>query len=63
MIPSIWPETYSYTTDEAIASGYKVVAFKIGAHSDRIIKKNMGWIVEKIEAFLKGFDEDIDKYF
>ena len=50
MIPSIWPETYSYTTDEAIASGYKVVAFKIGAHSDRIIKKNMGWIVEKIEA-------------
>jgi O-antigen biosynthesis protein len=31
LIPSIWPETFSYTTHEALATGLPVLAFAIGA--------------------------------
>ena len=30
LIPSIWPETFSYTTHEAIATGLPVMAFDLG---------------------------------
>ena len=50
LIPSIWPETYSYTVSEAIYSGYKVIAFDIGAPSDRIRETGMGYLVEKTEC-------------
>lgn len=36
LIPSIWPETFSYTTHEAIATGLPVVAFGIGAQGDAV---------------------------
>ncbi len=50
LFPSIWPETYSYTVSEAIYSGYKVLAFNIGASSDRIRQTKMGWLVDVISA-------------
>lgn len=50
LIPSIWPETYSYTVSEAIYSGYKVLAFDIGAPAERIKKNEMGWLVNDISA-------------
>ncbi|UWR24452.1 glycosyltransferase [Sulfitobacter sp. S190] len=31
MIPSIWPETFSFTTHEALATGLPVIAFDLGA--------------------------------
>lgn len=31
LIPSVWPETFSYTTHEALATGLPVLAFDIGA--------------------------------
>ncbi|WP_373355255.1 glycosyltransferase [Pseudoroseicyclus sp. CXY001] len=31
LIPSIWPETFSYTTHEALATGLTVTAFALGA--------------------------------
>ncbi len=42
---SIWPETYSYTMTEAIASGIPVVSFSIGAIAERIKKYNLGWTI------------------
>lgn len=50
LIPSIWPETYSYTVSEAIYSGYKVLAFDIGAPAERIRRTKMGWLVAEINA-------------
>ena len=35
-IPSIWPETFSYTTHEALATGLPVVAFDLGAQGDAV---------------------------
>ena len=31
LIPSVWPETFSFTTHEALATGLPVWAFDLGA--------------------------------
>ncbi|WP_338549842.1 glycosyltransferase [Roseovarius phycicola] len=36
LIPSIWPETFSYTTHEALATGLPVWGFDLGAQADAI---------------------------
>ena len=36
LIPSIWPETFSYTTHEAIATGLPVWGFDLGAQGEAI---------------------------
>lgn len=35
-LPSVWPETWSYTLDEALRTGIPVVAFDIGAIAERL---------------------------
>ena len=42
---SIWPETYSYTLQEEIASGVPVLSFDVGAVAERINKYNLGWTI------------------
>lgn len=36
LIPSIWPETFSFTVNEALATGLPVLAFDIGAQGDAV---------------------------
>ncbi len=36
IIPSVWPETFSFTTHEAIATGMPVIAFDLGAQADAL---------------------------
>lgn len=36
LIPSIWPETFSYTTHEALATGLPTYAFALGAQGDAV---------------------------
>lgn len=36
LIPSIWPETFSFTTHEAIATGLPVIVFDLGAQRDAV---------------------------
>lgn len=50
MIPSIWPETFSYTTSEAILLGYPVVCFDLGAPAERIRAFDCGMVVEDVSA-------------
>ncbi len=49
-ISSIWPETFSYTTEEAIKMGVPVASFDLGAQADRIRKYEKGLIISKISA-------------
>ena len=49
-IPSIWPETFSYTTSEAIGTGLPVACFDIGAQADRVRDYAHGLVVEPIDA-------------
>jgi glycosyltransferase involved in cell wall biosynthesis len=36
LIPSVWPETYSFATREALATGLPVFAFDIGAQGEAV---------------------------
>ena len=48
LIPSIYPETYSYTLSESAVSGIPVVARKIGALSERVNQMNCGWLFQNM---------------
>lgn len=50
VISSICPETFSYTTHEALASGYPVITFDLGAPAEEIKKHGGGWIVEPMNS-------------
>ena len=45
LIPSIWPETFSFTTHEALATGLPVHAFALGAQGDAVEKAANGRLV------------------
>lgn len=45
-IPSVWPETYSYTTDEIMQLGYPITVFNLGAPAERVQKYPLGKIVD-----------------
>lgn len=52
LIPSIWPETFSYTTHEALATGLPVWGFHLGAQGEALIKAENGHVID--------FDPDAD---
>ena len=45
LIPSIWPETFSYTTHEAIATGLPVWCFDLGAQADAVRQSRRGGVI------------------
>ncbi len=47
-IPSIWPETFSYTTSEAISMGLPVACYNIGAPAERVSKYTNGLVLNNI---------------
>lgn len=62
LIPSIWPETFSYTTAEAIALGYPVACFDMGGQAEQVKKYSRGKILSSfkpniIEKELREFLE------
>lgn len=44
-IPSIWPETFSYTAEEAMRMGLPVACFNLGAPAERISKYERGLVL------------------
>ena len=36
LIPSVWPETFSFTTHEALATGLPVICFDLGAQAEAV---------------------------
>lgn len=50
LIPSIWPETFSYTTHEALATGLPVYCFDLGGQAEAVARAENGHVV--------GFDRD-----
>ena len=47
-IPSIWPETFSYTTQEIIMMNLPLMVFDIGAPAERVKKYEKGYIIKDI---------------
>lgn len=46
LMPSVWPETYSFTTREMLATGRPVMAFDLGAQAEAVRAAANGHIVE-----------------
>lgn len=63
LIPSICPETYSFTTSEATKLGYPVICFNLGAPAERIKDCNCGIVIDKVsvEGLLEAFQQIIKK--
>ena len=49
-VASIWPETFSYTTLEAMSMNMPVASFDIGAPTDRIRRYDKGLVIPEISA-------------
>jgi len=49
-IPSVWPETFSYTTAEAILSELPVFCFNLGGQADQTRNYEKGKVIEEINA-------------
>ena len=49
-ISSVWPETFSYTTQEAIKMHMPVASFNLGAPAERISNYDKGLIIDKIDS-------------
>lgn len=47
-LPSVWPETYSYTLSEAWLSGYPVLSPDLGALGQRIRETDAGWLLKQL---------------
>ncbi len=62
LIPSICPETFSFTTSEALLLGYPVICFDIGAPAERIKKYNSGIVIDNIstEGLISVFRKILD---
>lgn len=49
-IPSIWPETFSYTTSEIMSMKMPIAVFHIGAPVERVARYDRGIILDKTDA-------------
>lgn len=45
LIPSIWPETFSFTTHEVLATGMQVYSLDLGAQAEAIAKAKNGHVI------------------
>jgi len=63
LVPSLWPETFSYVTQETLATGLPVVGFDLGGQGEALCGaenghvvslRNEGWEAEPLLATLRG---------
>jgi glycosyltransferase involved in cell wall biosynthesis len=50
LLPSIWPETFSYVAQEIMVMGYPLAVFDIGAPAERVRHYRRGLILPQIDA-------------
>jgi len=62
LIPSIWPETFSYTTEEIIQMGYPLTVFNLGAPAERVKNYKLGRVIEihDISEYISNISTSIE---
>ncbi len=50
LIPSIWPETFSYTSEEVMQMELPLIVFNIGAPAERVKAYPKGYIIDEVSA-------------
>jgi GT2 family glycosyltransferase len=58
LIPSIWPETFSYTTQEIMMMDMPLMVFNLGAPAERVANYRKGYVADQIsvESILKAIE-------
>ncbi|MBO0798931.1 MAG: hypothetical protein J2P31_08905, partial [Blastocatellia bacterium] len=62
LFPSVWPETFSYVTDELIQLKMPLCCFDLGAPADRVRKYPLGLILRSIDDPSEALSEIIGFY-
>jgi len=50
LLPSICPETFSYTTQEIMMMDMPLMVFNLGAPAERILNYNKGYIIDEVSS-------------
>ena len=53
----IWPETYSYTINEAVSAGIPVLSLDIGAGAERVKAHDLGWVMPRNSTYKDIMDK------
>lgn len=58
LMPSIWPETFSYTTQEIMMMDMPLMVFNLGAPAERVLNYHKGYLAEEVsvEAVIKAIE-------
>jgi GT2 family glycosyltransferase len=51
LVPSIWPETFSFTADEIMQLGLPLIVFNIGAPAERVKSYSLGKVIEPEDLY------------
>jgi hypothetical protein len=60
--PSKVPETYCYALSHSIKLGYPIVAYNIGAFTERLIQRPATWLLDLSDSLENNIDEIISSY-
>jgi hypothetical protein len=63
LIPSVWPETFSFTTHEALATGLPVMVFPLGAQAEAATKAANGFVLSTPFQDTSQLWQEIEKAF
>jgi glycosyltransferase involved in cell wall biosynthesis len=58
LLPSIWPETFSFTADEIMQMGLPLVVFNIGAPAERVSGYALGKVIEPDDLYRTLFGDE-----
>ena len=50
LIPSVWPETFSYTTQEVMMMEMPLMVFNLGAPAERVKNYRQGYVIDEVSS-------------
>jgi len=50
LLPSIWPETFSYVAEELMQLGVPLAVFNMGAPAERVAQYENGMVIDRVDA-------------
>jgi O-antigen biosynthesis protein len=59
LLPSIWPETFSFTADEIMQMGFPLIVFNLGAPAERVRNYPLGKVIEPDDLYKALFGDEV----
>ena len=50
LLPSVWPETFSYVAEELMQLGVPLAVFDMGAPAERVVRYDTGLLIDRVDA-------------